>query len=502
MLVVFGSCELDLAPENTMVDETVYRNANTAEAALLGAYVRLNCAIAGAPNDQNYYANIGYMYLYGDVGTDNLKAQSTSTDVLAMETSQYTDTQHEGFLLDVWRNGYNAIDYANNIIRGVTEYGAYDETLMRQHIAEARFIRGYVYFQLLQLFGDQALMGNDEGLGLVMRLDPYDGYDPDIIITRSTNAQTWEQIITDLTECVNDLPESPSGTVTERVRATQPVVWALLSRVYLYKGTYTNNQEELALARDYAQQVINSNAYTFSNDRSEYLTNLFPYNVYSEGFTQPTNRSSEIIFFQSSRLVEEEYQSGIYQYYSKNSFYVPDAMRSYYESGDIRGYNDTGSEKGDYLLAQGSSTSNPTLITSMKYTSDNTQDYGNDVIYMRLAEVKLTYAEALARCNNAVTQEAVDQLNDIHQRAFADGSKPELYTTGDFASVNDFLEAVLRERNRELAYEGLHRWDIIRTNNALGDETMGAVPSNQWNAPVPNYEITISEGAIQQNSGY
>ena len=68
--------------------------------------------------------------------------------------------------------------------------------------------------------------------------------------------------------------------------------------------------------------------------------------------------------------------------------------------------------------------------------------------------------------------------------------------------MNDFLEAVLRERNRELAYEGLHRWDIIRTNNALGDETMGAVPSNQWNAPVPNYEITISEGAIQQNSGY
>ena len=150
-------------------------------------------------------------------------------------------------------------------------------------------------------------------------------------------------------------------------------------------------------------------------------------------------------------------------------------MRSYYESGDIRGYNDTGSEEGDYLLAQGSSTSNPTLITSMKYTSDNTQDYGNDVIYMRLAEVKLTYAEALARCNNAVTQEAVDQLNDIHQRAFADGSKPELYTTGDFASVNDFQEAVLRERNRELAYEGLHRWDIIRTNNALGDETMGPV---------------------------
>ena len=149
LLIALSSCNLDLAPENTMVDQTVYKDKNTAEAALLGAYVRLNIAISGGPLDQNYYPNIGYPYLYGDLGTDNLKAQTTSTSCLAIETSEYSENEHDGLLLDTWRYGYNGIDYANNIITGINKYGAYDKTTMDQHIAEAKFIRAYIYFQLL-----------------------------------------------------------------------------------------------------------------------------------------------------------------------------------------------------------------------------------------------------------------------------------------------------------------------------------------------------------------
>ena len=54
------SCNLDYAPENTLVDEKVYNNQKTAEAALLGAYVRMNVFYAGAPQDQNNYSNAGY----------------------------------------------------------------------------------------------------------------------------------------------------------------------------------------------------------------------------------------------------------------------------------------------------------------------------------------------------------------------------------------------------------------------------------------------------------
>ena len=59
-LVTLISCELDYAPENTLVDEKVYKNERTAEAALMGNYVRLNVFMAGAPQDQNNYANTGY----------------------------------------------------------------------------------------------------------------------------------------------------------------------------------------------------------------------------------------------------------------------------------------------------------------------------------------------------------------------------------------------------------------------------------------------------------
>lgn len=503
LLATLSGCNLDLAPENTMVDETVYKNKNTAEAALMGAYVRLNIAISGGPSDQNYYPNMGYVYLFGDAGTDNLKAQATSSDFMAMETSNYTESEHNGFLYTVWRNAYNGIDYANNIIKGIKTYGAYDEKSMRQHVAEARFIRAYIYLHLLQMFGDQALMGNDEGPGVLLRLEPYDGYDPELVVKRATNAETWKQIIADLTEPLADLPETAPASVTERLRATQPVVKALLSRLYLYKGTYTNNQEELTLAKNYADEVLKSGGYTFASDSTEYLTKLFPLNIYSSGddISQPTDRSSEIIFFEASRLQADLYPSGIYSYYGKRSFYVPVAMKDYYEADDVRGYNpDT---KGTtFLLGQGSPTENATLITSMKYSNSSSSDYNNDVIYIRLAEVKLTYAEALVRTQKAVTQEAVGQLNDVRRRAFAEDKRPRDYTTGDFGTVDAFLKTLLKERNRELAYEGLYRWDIIRTNNLLEDATMSQVPSNRWNAPISSYELEISNGNIEQNSGY
>ena len=47
------SCNLDYAPENTMVDQTVYKNEKTSEAALMGAYVCLNDFLSGAPNGAN-----------------------------------------------------------------------------------------------------------------------------------------------------------------------------------------------------------------------------------------------------------------------------------------------------------------------------------------------------------------------------------------------------------------------------------------------------------------
>ena len=69
---IITSCNLDLAPENVMVDEITYKDQKTAEAALIGAYTRLNAAYSGAPTGVNNYANTGLLMLYGELGTPTL----------------------------------------------------------------------------------------------------------------------------------------------------------------------------------------------------------------------------------------------------------------------------------------------------------------------------------------------------------------------------------------------------------------------------------------------
>ena len=189
LTMALAACNLDYAPENTLVDEKVYKNQKTAEAALMGAYVRLNVFIAGAPQDQNNYSNAGYTTLMGDMTTSNVAIRSSATGFLAVQKSEYTSSEHDGLLSNMWCWGYNAIDYANNIINKVAEFGAFDAKIMRQYIAEAKFIRAYVNFYLLCLYGDQALLGNDNGDGIVLRTEAYNGYNPSDNVGRSTNAE-------------------------------------------------------------------------------------------------------------------------------------------------------------------------------------------------------------------------------------------------------------------------------------------------------------------------
>ena len=89
-------------------------------------------------------------------------------------------------------------------------------------------------------------------------------------------------------------------------------------------------------------------------------------------------------------------------------------------------------------------------------------------MYLRLSEVKLTYAEAITRISNNVDAEAVQHLNDIRLRPFTAENKPEAYTVASFGNAEELLEAILLERRRELAYEGHYRWDLIRTGKSFG----------------------------------
>ncbi len=393
--VLVCSCNLDIAPENEMVDEVTYKDPQTSEAALIGAYTRLNSAYSGAPTGVNNYANTGYMMLYGEIGTPTLKSRSNSS-LIDMETSQYNSTDHDGYILEMWKVTYNAIDYANNIIFNIKKYGDYDSTLMAQHIAEAKFIRAYEYLLLLQAYGDGALTGNMNGLGPILRLEPYDGYKPENIQSRSTVAETYDQILKDLKEALPSLPNKQATTLAIRSRASKVAAYALLSRVYLYRGSYAENSSDLKLAADYADSVItNTKGYTFSTSSTHHTTWMFPLNT-TGAETNTANYSDEVILLSPCYTSIAKYGNGIgYTYFNKTNFYVDPEFTALYESGDRRGYIDptTGVVS---LIWQGSANNNAADMTSYKYNNGNGY---NNVLYLRVSEAKLTKAEALARIN-------------------------------------------------------------------------------------------------------
>ncbi|MBO4417677.1 MAG: RagB/SusD family nutrient uptake outer membrane protein [Bacteroidales bacterium] len=498
LIAALCSCNLDLAPENVMVDQTVYSEPKTAQAALNGAYVRMNIFMAGAPEDQNNYAYSSYAWLAGDIGTENLKTrEGGSSSQIALEEGEYDHSVRDGDILTSWRKGYNAIDYANNIIDGVTRYGNLENAENKRIIAEGRFLRAFNYFNLLKMFGDGALTGNGDGLGLIIRDKPYDGYNPEQIQTRSTVNQTWNFIISDLEQAIPDLPETPSAA-SGRYVATAPVAKALLSRVYLYKGSYTNDLECMTKVIEYATDVIGCEGYIFDNTSTVHHHAIFPSNEYdsslASSYPDPVARSAEIIFYQPSRISTELYPNGISSVlYNKRTLFIEDSYpAATYTEGDLRGMVE---DSADCMIGQGSTSYYPQDITTLKFTNNAGYD---DVIFIRLAEIKLNLAEALAR-RDGITDEALKQLNDIRRRPFSPDKRPAFLTAADFIGKDDFINEVLTERNRELAFESHQRWDLIRTGRPLRNTSLSDA---QKILPIPDYEVNISKGKIEQNTAF
>lgn len=124
-----------------------------------------------------------------------------------------------------------------------------------------------------------------------------------------------------------------------------------------------------------------------------------------------------------------------------------------------------------------------------------------DWIVYRYADMLTLLSEAIVRNGNAVTQEAVDLLNEVHTRAGLPA-----YTLADFASVDAFLEANLLERGHELWFEGCRRSDLIRYGLYIEYARKykhSAAAQDYMNVfPLPQSVIDESKGKIAQNPGY
>jgi len=458
-ICILSACDkqLDLAPEDTTVETEVFQSESSAESALMDVY------------NKTYEANNSTAYTFGDFTTDLLVTTNSYFNLINSGDIPTDDTY---FVAGTWENTYAAINVANVIIESAPKLGTYREEAIKQHVAEAKFLRAYNYLVLQKLYGDGALTGKMSGLGLPLQLEPYEGtkYNAANALTRSTIQETYNQIIKDLTEALPDLLEAYEDDLETRARATKGSVHALLSRVYLYMGDYDQAASEAAF-------LIGNGNYHLNSD----LKAVFPT---SSGYDVSLDREYIYAIPLTYNNGDHQFGTHFYSYYHKSSQYVADDF--------ISKYTDTDQRKTKLLWKAYTEGYNPSKLTTAKF---NNSDGRDNIPMIRLSEMYLTRAEALAH-TSGVNQESVDLLNAIASRA-DDGFTN--YITSDFTNANDLIDRILLERELELCFEGLHRYDLIHTGRKLKYKEL---PENKYVLPIPKSEIEITKGSLVQNPGY
>lgn len=432
---------LDVSPVQSIDQSTALSTADGVRATLVGAYAAL-----GASESVGVFG--GQSYVYADLlgYTNELTWSGTYQGLTQLTNKQIT--VDNGFVTNLWLSGYRVINQVNNVLGALNVLSATDKNRVE---GESKFIRGSVFFELVKLYAKAYNDGDPAtNLGLPLVTTPTTTITDSSNVARSTVAQTYAQLIKDLTEAESLLPASNG------VYATKYAVAAMLSRVYLMQGDYTS-------AAAAANRVIESGEYQLVTS----IANEYPGTV-----QQPFGNTSEDIYdqqvnTQSGYNVLNEYY-GSSTYGGRGDIQVDSTFLNQFSAGDERGtlfFDDNSSPR------------------TLKYQNQ----YAN-VPVLRLAEMYLTRAEANFRLGTSVGATPLEDLNTIRTRA----GLPALSQTGLT------LDAILNERSLELAFEGQQLHDYKRTQRNIG-----SIP---WNSPrlifpIPQREMQ-SNPALVQNEGY
>jgi len=440
--------KLDVLPQNNV---TSIQNGDDVKALLFGGYSLMQSASAFGEQ---------YIFISDLLASDNqLDFVGTFTDYKDISFKQ--QTKESAIATTIWENSYLLIENMNIVLDKIS---LVDESEQKEVAAEAKFMRGVAYYELINYFANPYSAGNTSSTdGVPLVLQPTYNYDstknkP----SRASIEDVYNQIISDLTDAAKDLPG-----FADNARATSYSAEAFLARVYLNKGDYTN-------AATAANDVIQSGNYN--------LTSTF-----NQAFNNPSNSTEDIFGIQNTAQSNAgTTDNGIVTFYR----YAYDADGNNAGGrGDAQvdqNYFNVFDDPNDFranFFTQGYSISGNPGIYTLKWLT-----FYRVVPVVRLAEMYLTRGEANLRKGGApiggVTPE--EDINTVRERA---GASDLSGVTG-----SDFVD----ERFRELGFEGDRLWTLKRLKLDVGDYAFDAP---ELVLPIPQREIDVNSN-LTQNEGY
>ncbi len=433
-LMVGCEDELNLEPEQSISTEVALSNGENIESILIGAY-------AEAGDNTSYGGDIQMLSdLYGF--TDEASWFGTFAQPREVFNKRiFTDNV---FVRDIWLNNYQVINSANLVIDNVD---LVDESRRDRVEAEAKFLRGLAYFDLVRLFGAQYEPGeSNDQLGVPISLSGVTDYNVNLEIARNSVEEVYSQVITDLNDAYENLP------ATNGIFADKYAAQAILARVYLQQGNYEG-------ARDAAHDVIENSGHSLTG-------------TYEAAFNNDVDSSEDIFALQ---ITSQDGENDLIIHYAEEynggrggDIAINDAF--------VERFTDPEDDRANFFY---------TSDAGDRLTSKYTNQFAN-LPLIRLAEMYLTRAEANERLETELGNTPLDDINLLRDRANADL----------LSSVG--LADILEERELEMAFEGFLIHDLQRTKRSVGDLEYN---DNALVFPIPQREIDANS-LLTQNPGY
>lgn len=402
----------------------------------------------------------------------------------------------------LWNKNFAGVRRANLILEKLEEAPAtVSESFKARVGAEAKFLRAWFYFDLVRLFGNVPLYTKQV---TVEELNN---------IQQATPAEIYAQIESDLRDAHGtfELPETVPPS--ELGRITKGAVSALWGKVILFQ----NDDSRMSEAASLFEEVINSGLYSLMPNYGDIFlreNEWGPESVFEIQHSDnkpgdwgccfaagpnanPTEGNFSVQFYGMRDYVGPLYSPGwgfcpvsldlveAMEGDPRFEHTIIDAKKLQNQAGAsfTPGYQNT-----DYFIRKYAPIADNEALDGVIPL-----EWGDNERIIRFADVYLMAAEAIAR-GGGDAGTARQYLNKVRQRV-------SLQPLPGSVNGQALIDAIHRERRMELACEGHRFWDLVRTGKA-SELLPGFVTGTHEYLPIPQIEIDLTEGQLNQNPGY
>lgn len=428
------------------------------------------------------------------------------------------------YIIRAWNSIYTAISRANDTIDKLQKNPkGVSPAIASRVIGEAKFLRAYWLNYAVQIWGPVPIVTTPDGGKNAIR---------------NSETEVYQQIVNDLEDAAELLPEVSAYSLNDIGRATRGAANAALAKVYLTWAQVDDNlseaqrKEYFGKSIEYAQKVIDSNEYdleenfydNWNNQNRNGKESIFAVQHYigsgtNSGDNTGGNHLCHCSFSTSfsvslphiapgpDNTVENSYLEGD----QRKDVSFADSLWRPSTNSYFHFYYDADK---DGVKESGFSRYNKYIDHDSPETSAADRAMNRQVL--RYAEVLLVLAEAINERDGAPNETAYKAFNQVRRRAFKEDIYSEEAQPHDLTSglgYEEFKNAIIQERSWEFTLEQKHlldlkRWKIlvktIKNSNLAKNfpqYNKQAIDFKHYRFPIPQAQREINPN-LWQNYGY